>query len=86
MLLRTLVLAGAAALAIALPVSTQVSAQPAVEVGPGGVRVGHDRWDSRRREEYRERRGERRDCRTVTVREHLPGGGEKVIKRRECRD
>jgi hypothetical protein len=79
MLFRTLVLAGAAALVIAVPVPTQVSAQPAVEVGPGGVRVGHERWESRRREE-------RRGCRTVTVREHLPGGGEKVIKRRECRD
>jgi len=39
--------------ASAAPVSTDLSSQ-AIEVGPGGVRVGHDRVDSRRRDRVRE--------------------------------
>src|SRR5215216_2366826 len=39
--------------ASAAPVSTDLSSQ-AIEVGPGGVRVGHDRYDSRRRDRVRE--------------------------------
>ena len=38
--------------ASAAPLSTDLSSQ-AIEVGPGGVRVGHDRYDSRRRDERR---------------------------------
>jgi hypothetical protein len=89
---RIFALAGATAVLLAVPLPSDLSAQPSVEVGPGGVRVapqGHDRRDSRRRDE-RERRGERggererRGCKTVIVREPRPGGGEKIIKRREC--
>lgn len=81
---RIFALAGAAAMLLAIPLSTAVSAQPApsVEVGPGGVRI-HDRDASRHRDE---RRGEREDrgCKTVTVREELPNGSVKTVKRREC--
>ena len=86
---RIFALAGATAVLLAVPLPTNLSAQPSVEVGPGGVRVGHDRRDSRRRDE-RERRGERGErerrggCKTVTIREPRPGGGEKITKRREC--
>ena len=38
--------------ASAAPLTTDLSSQ-AIEVGPGGVRVGHDRYDSRRRDERR---------------------------------
>ena len=75
----------------AAPLSTDLSSQnvPNVEVGPGGVRVGHGRYDSRRRDE-RDRddrvdpRRRDRGCKTVTTREQLPGGGVKIVKRREC--
>lgn len=93
------VIAAGALLALPLPASaagpmTDVSAQ-SIEVGPGGVRVGHSRWDSRRdhrrrdRVIIRERRHDRFEsrgggCRTVTVRERLPGGGVKIVKRRDC--
>jgi hypothetical protein len=87
---RIFALASATAVLLAVPLSTDLSAQPNVEVGPGGVRV-HDRYDSRRRDEregreHREHRGERerRGCKTVITREPRPGGGEKIIKRREC--
>jgi hypothetical protein len=107
-MLKIAIAAAAAALYV-LPVSatplaapTDLSAQPRIEVGPGGVRVGHDRWESRRRDrrihdrfESRgdrrggdrfESRGDRRGggCRSVTIRERLPGGGVRVVKRREC--
>ncbi len=86
---RIFTLAGAAAVLLAIPLPTGVSAQPApsVEVGPGGVRV-HDRYESRRRDERRheryESRGRERGCKTVIIREPRPGGGERIIKRREC--
>jgi hypothetical protein len=35
--------------ASAAPLSTDLSSQ-SIEVGPGGVRVGHERFDSRRRD------------------------------------
>jgi hypothetical protein len=72
--------------ASAAPLSTDLSSQ--IRVGPDGVRVGHDRYDSRRRDR---RRGEtviirdrKPSCRTVTIRERLPGGGVKIVKRRDC--
>jgi hypothetical protein len=91
--MRTFVLAAAVGALFALPlpasaapVSTDLSSQ--IRVGPDGVRIGHDRFDSRRRDR---RRGDTviiRDrkpaCRTVTIRERLPGGGVKIVKRREC--
>jgi len=86
---RIFALAGAAAVLLAIPLPSDVSAQPApsVEVGPGGVRV-HDRYESRRRDERRheryESRGRERGCKTVIIREPRPGGGERIIKRREC--
>ena len=68
---RIFALAGATAVLLAVPLPTELSAQPGIEVGPGGVRVvpeGDDRRDSGRRDqrerrdegEYRDRR-ERRD-------------------------
>lgn len=74
--------------ATAGPLSTDLSSQ-AIEVGPGGVRVGHDRWDSRRRDRrvhdrFESRGGGRGGCRTVTIKERLPGGGVKIVKKREC--
>jgi hypothetical protein len=64
---RIFALAGATAVLLAVPLPTELSAQPSIEVGPGGVRVvpeGDDRRDSGRRDE-RERRdeGEYRDRR-----------------------
>jgi len=61
---------GAAAIALALGlasggfVSSTASAQPSIQVGPGGVRVDpdSDRYESRRYRRW-ERRGER--CRTI---------------------
>jgi hypothetical protein len=61
---------GAAAIALALGLasgglfSSPVSAQPSIQVGPGGVRVDpdSDRYERRRYRRW-ERRGER--CRTV---------------------
>ena len=50
----------ATAVLLAVPLPTELSAQPSIEVGPGGVRVvpeGDDRRDSRRRDE-REHRDE----------------------------
>jgi hypothetical protein len=92
--MRTFAFAVAAAALITLPLPavagplTDLSSQ-SVQIGPGGVRIGHDRFDSRRRDrrvhdrwESRGRRGG--DCRTVTIRERLPGGGVKIVKRREC--
>jgi hypothetical protein len=74
--MRKFVLAVAAGALFALPLSataaplaTDLSAQ-SIEVGPGGVRVGHSRADSRREED----RGERR----VIVRERM--------SRSECRE
>ena len=76
--------------AVAGPLPTDLSSQ-SIQVGPGGVRVGHDRWDSRRRDrrvhdrfESRGRGGGGGDCRTVTIKERLPGGGVRIVKRREC--
>jgi hypothetical protein len=76
--------------ATAEPSSTDLSSQ-SIQVGPGGVRVGHDRYDSRRRDrrvhdryESRGRGGGERSCKTVTIKERLPGGGVKIVKRREC--
>ena len=68
---RIFALAGATAVLLAVPLPTELSAQPGIEVGPGGVRVvpeGDDRRNSGRRDqrerrdegEYRDRR-ERRD-------------------------
>jgi hypothetical protein len=54
--------------------STDMSSQVRVETGPGGVAVGVGRG-----------RGRGRGCKTVTVRERLPGGRVKITKRRECR-
>jgi len=69
---------------------TDLSSQ-SIQVGPGGVRVGHDRYDSRRRDrrvhdrfESRGRGGQGGGCKTVTVRERLPGGGVKITKRSSC--
>ena len=86
----------AALLAIPLPAmaetsSTDLSSQ-SIQVGPGGVRVGHDRYDSRQRDRRVHDRFESRGrgggggggCRTVTIKERLPGGGVRIVKRREC--
>lgn len=78
-------LAAAAAAGFLMTAAPMVGALPAkadnlkmaevdIRVGPGGVRIGD-----------RDRR-DRRVCKTVTIRERLPGGGVKIIKRRECRD
>ena len=75
--------------AVASPLPTDLSSQ-SIQVGPGGVRVGHDRWDSRRRDRRVHDRFESRGrgggggCRTITIRERLPGGGVRIVKRREC--
>jgi hypothetical protein len=64
---RIFALAGATAVLLAVPLPTELSAQPSIEVGPGGVRVvpeGDDRRDSRRRDEREHRdEGEYRDRR-----------------------
>lgn len=91
------VIAAGVLFALPLPASaagpmTDVSSQVSIDAGRGGVgvRVGHDRYDSRRRDRRgRDRviirdRDRDRSCRTVTVRERLPGGGTKVTKRRDC--
>ncbi len=86
---RIFALAGATAVLLAVPLSTDLSAQPSVEIGPGGVRI-HDRYDSRRRDEGEYRRHDRYDsrgrgrCRIVTVRERLPNGDVEITRRREC--
>jgi hypothetical protein len=59
---RIFAFAGATAVLLAVPLPTELSAQPSIEVGPGGVRVvpeGDDRRDSRRHDE-REHRDEGR--------------------------
>ena len=94
--MRTLAFAAAACAlltlplpAVSSPLATDLSSQ-SVQIGPGGVRVGHDRWDSRRRDRRVHDRFESRgrggggDCRTVTIKERLPGGGVRIVKRREC--
>ncbi len=57
---------------------TDISSQVAVEVPGVGVRIGEPRrerhWDERRRWRDREVRGERRGCKTVTIREETPRG------------
>ena len=72
---------------LAGPSSTDLSSQ-SIQVGPGGVRVGHDRYDSRRRDrrvhDRYESRGRGGGCKTVTIKERLPGGGVRIVKRREC--
>jgi hypothetical protein len=50
--------------ASAAPLSNDLSSQ-AIQVGPGGVRVGHDRWDSRRRARMVHDRWESRRARRV---------------------
>jgi hypothetical protein len=82
-----------ALLAISGPVSaetfnaTDLSAQ-SVTVDPGvgvGLRVGHDRFQSRRRD--RERvivRDRRPSCKTVTIRERTPSGATRITKRKSC--
>jgi hypothetical protein len=80
---RIFALAGATAVLLAVPLPTEFSAQPSIEVGPGDARVvpeGYDRRDSGRRDE-RERRdeGEYRDRR-----EHRDEG--EYRDRREHRD
>jgi hypothetical protein len=65
---RIFALAGATAVLLAVPLPTELSAQPSIEVSPGGVRVvpdeGDDRRDSRRRDEREHRdEGEYRDRR-----------------------
>jgi|tagenome__1003787_1003787.scaffolds.fasta_scaffold17937649_1 hypothetical protein len=91
--MRTFAFAVAASALLILPLPavagplTDLSSQ-SVQIGPGGVRVGHDRWDSRRRDvrvhDRYESRGRGAGCRTVTIKERLPGGGVKIVKRREC--
>lgn len=94
--LFTMTSAFVAAVAFSLPVMaeaplTDLSSQ-SIQVGPGGVRVGHDRYDSRRRDrrdrrdrfESRGRGGQGGNCKTVTVKERLPGGGVKITKRSSC--
>jgi hypothetical protein len=80
---RIFALAGATAVLLAVPLPTELSAQPSIEVGPGGVRVvpeGDDRRDSRRRDEREDRdEGEYRDRR-----EHRDEG--EYRDRREHRD
>lgn len=87
--------------ASAAPLSTELSSQ--IRIGPGGVQIGHGRFDSRRRDRDVHHRHEsrrrdrdvhhrhesrRRDrghsCRTVTTRQRLPGGGVKIVKRKDC--
>ena len=94
--LLTLTSAVVAVVAFSLPAAaepplTDLSSQT-IQVGPGGVRVGHDRYDSRRRDRRVHDRFESRGrggqggggCRTVTVKERLPGGGVKITKRSSC--
>ena len=76
---------GAAGIALALGlasgglVSSTASAQPSIQVGPGGVRVDpdSDRYE-RRRDRRFERRGER--CRTI-VEQRRNRFGERVERR-----
>jgi hypothetical protein len=93
--LLTLAAAVAAAGTFSLPAIaeaplTDLSSQ-SIQVGPGGVSVGHDRYDSRRRDrrvhdrfESRGRGGQGGGCKTVTVKERLPGGGVRITKRSSC--
>jgi hypothetical protein len=76
----------------AAPLSIDLSSQ-SIQVGPGGVRVGHDRWDSRRRDrrvhDRREsrggdRRGDRR-CVSETTTRTTPSGRVVREKRTVCR-
>ena len=59
---RIFALAGATAVLLAVPLPTELSAQPSIEVGPGGARVvpeGDDRRERRDEGEYRDRREHR---------------------------
>ena len=78
---RIFALAGATAVLLAVPLPTELSAQPSIEVGPGGARVvpeGDDRRDSGRYDE-RERRdeGEYRDRREHRDEGEYRGEGER---------
>ena len=78
---RIFALAGATAVLLAVPLPTEFSAQPSIEVGPGDARVvpeGYDRRDSGRRDE-RERRdeGEYRDRREHRDEGEYRGEGER---------
>jgi hypothetical protein len=74
----------AAAVFMATPlVGGTALAQPNIEVGPGGVRVGgHDRVDSRRRDRS-DRRGRR--CVTETITRTTPSGRRIRETRQRCR-
>jgi hypothetical protein len=82
--MRTLLLAAAAVVMIAGPAGAQGVTVDGpgigVHVGPGGVRVGPDRWH---RHHWREREV-RGDCRTVTVRDHRPDGSVVTRTRSRC--
>lgn len=76
--MKSIIVAAAAALAIAAWVPTGASAQPSISIGPGGVRIDTDRD----RRDRGVRRGER--CRTIVKTERRRG---KTIKtrRKVCR-
>lgn len=92
---RIFAFASATALLLAVPLPTDLSAQPSIEVGPGGVRIvpeGDDRRDSRRHDErerrdegdYRDRREHRDEGEYRDRREHRDEGENR--ERRERRD
>jgi hypothetical protein len=81
------VIAAGTLFALPLPASAAGPMGPMTDVSSQvNVRIGHDRWDSRRRDR-RDRvivRDRGPSCRTVTVKERLPGGGVKITKRKSC--
>jgi len=79
----------AAPLSTEAPLATDFSSQVDIRVGPGGVRVGHDRYDSRRRDrrihDRDESRGRDRRCVTERTTRTTPSGRVIREKKTVCR-
>lgn len=75
--------------AMAAPLATDFSSQVRIQVDPGGVRVGHDRYDSRRRDrrvhDRFESRGRDRRCVTERTTRVTPSGRVIREKKTVCR-
>jgi hypothetical protein len=77
----------AAPLSTEAPLATDFSSQVDIRVGPGGVRVGHDRYDSRDRRVHDRFESRRRDRRCVTERTTRTTPSGRVIREKKtvCR-